>query len=180
MSDPSRGAAEEGAGWLYLIGLGGNVFNARHGQPRARIATTFELLDEAPLRLVARSTIVQSAPLGPSRRRFANGAALVRTALPPPVLLSHLQRMERNAGRRRGQRWGARPLDLDIILWSGGIWRSPELTIPHASFCERLFVLAPAREIAAAWRHPISGRTIAQLHRRLARPKPLDRLAPSF
>ena len=65
-------------------------------------------------------------------------------------------------------------LDLDIILWSEGSWGGVP-TIPHPSFRERLFVLAPLAEIAPAWRDPLSGLTVRQLLHRLARAAPVDR-----
>jgi 2-amino-4-hydroxy-6-hydroxymethyldihydropteridine diphosphokinase len=54
-------------------------------------------------------------------------------------------------------------LDLDIVLWSGGAWSGPGLTVPHIAFRERRFVLDPAAEVAPAWRDPVSGRTLRQL-----------------
>ena len=66
---------------------------------------------------------------------------------------------------------GARVLDLDIVLWSGGAWGSPGVTIPHPAFAQRDFVLHPAAAIAPGWRDPITGRTIAQLRSRLTRPR---------
>ena len=64
-------------------------------------------------------------------------------------MLSMLKAIERDFGRRRGQRWGARVIDLDIILWSGGRWRSPGLIVPHSAYAARDFVLHPLATIAA-------------------------------
>jgi 2-amino-4-hydroxy-6-hydroxymethyldihydropteridine diphosphokinase len=82
---------------------------------------------------------------------------------PPPVLLARLKTIERAMGRRRGRRWGARVIDLDIVLWSGGRWRARTLTVPHASFSERRFVLAPLAMVAGGWRDPATGRSVRQL-----------------
>ena len=88
-------------------------------------------------------------------------------------LLITLKAIERKFGRRAGgQRWSARVLDLDIVLWSGGAWSSRNLTIPHPQFRRRGFVLAPAQDIAAQWRDPRTGLTLRQLHHRLIRSKP--------
>ena len=159
----------------YLIALGGNVRHPRYGAPPAVLRAALQALDgEKGIRLKAASRIVASAPLGPSRRRYANAAAVVRSKLDPPELLVRLQGIEQGFGRRRlGQRWGARTLDLDIVLWSGGAWVSPGLTIPHPAFRTRGFVLAPALAIARAWRDPLTGLTIAQLAARLRRPRAL-------
>jgi 2-amino-4-hydroxy-6-hydroxymethyldihydropteridine diphosphokinase len=118
--------------------------------------------------------IIASAPVGPSLRRYANGAALIEADLDPPALLALLKRIERAFGRTRGgKRWGARVLDLDVVLWDGGMWGSPELIVPHRSFRERGFVLQPASAIAPTWRDPVTGLTLRQLHARLTRPRPL-------
>jgi len=126
--------------------------------------------------VLARSAVIDSAPVGPSQRQYANAALVLETERHPPALLGVLQAMEQDFGRvRRGQRWGARVLDLDIVLWSGGAWVTPGLTIPHPLFRTRPFVLSPALAIAADWRDPDSGHTVRQLHARLTRPRPLPR-----
>jgi 2-amino-4-hydroxy-6-hydroxymethyldihydropteridine diphosphokinase len=63
-------------------------------------------------------------------RRYANGAVLVRSDLGPVAMLALLKSIERAFGRRGGKRWGSRVLDLDIVLWSGGEWRSRPLRAP--------------------------------------------------
>jgi 2-amino-4-hydroxy-6-hydroxymethyldihydropteridine diphosphokinase len=132
------------------------------------IGAALAALEQADLSVEAASRIVTSRPIGPSRRAYANAAAIVRTDLEPPDLLAELLVIETRFGRRRrGQRWGARVLDLDIVLWSGGAWASPGLVIPHVSFRERDFVLRPAAEIAGDWRDPLSGLFLRQLLARL-------------
>lgn len=138
------------------------------------LAAALEALGDEGLSVEAASPVVESAPLGPSRRRYANAAAEIATDLAPEALLDRLQAIERRFGRtRRGQRWRARVLDLDLILWTGGPFASARLTIPHPEFRRRAFVLAPAAAIAPAWRAPLSGRTLAQLHASLTRASPL-------
>lgn len=140
------------------------------GGPRQVLEAALVALDAEGLAIKAASPIIDSAPVGPSKRRYANAAAIVTTSLDPPVLLTLLQRIERAFGRRRrGQRWRARPLDLDIVLWSGGAWATPSLTIPHRSFRERGFVLCPAVAIAGDWRDPVTRLTIGQLRVRSLR-----------
>lgn len=133
-------------------------------------------MEQAGLAVLAASPIIASAPLGPSLRRYANAAALVRTDLAPPALLDALQHIEHAFGRkRRGRRWRERVLDLDIVLWGGGTWRSRRLTIPHPEWRRRAFVLVPARAIAPAWRDPATGLAVAQLAARLTRRGPAPR-----
>jgi len=153
----------------YAIALGSNR-RGRHGSPEREVAAALALL--AP---VAISPILRTAPLGPSKRRFANAAAILETHEAPPALLARLKAIERSFGRRRGRTWAARVIDLDIVLWSGGAWGEPHLTIPHPLFRARDFVLTPLRAIAPEWRDPISGLTIRQLSARLTRPAPAFR-----
>lgn len=157
----------------YLIALGSNR-PSRHGGPAATLAVAFAAL---PGRVTARSAILSSAPIGPSLRRYANAAALVDCALAPPAMLKALKAIERDFGRRRGRRWGARTLDLDIVLWTGGRWRTRTLTIPHAAFRSRDFVLTPAAAIAPDWRDPVTGLTLRQLRTRLTRARAIPRSA---
>jgi 2-amino-4-hydroxy-6-hydroxymethyldihydropteridine diphosphokinase len=119
--------------------------------------------------VIAAAPIVDSAPLGPSSRRFANAAVVIESDEAPPVLLARLKRIEAAFGRRRGRRWGARVIDLDIVLWSGGSWADDRLTIPHKAFRERDFVLGPLARIAPRWRDPVTGLTVRQLARRRLR-----------
>lgn len=138
------------------------------------LAAALAALEEEGVAVLAVSPVIASVPLGPSLRRYANGAAVIETDLDPPALLALLKTVERRFGRTRGgKRWGARVLDLDIVLWSGGMWGSPELVVPHRSFGERTFVLEPATAIAPAWRDPVSGYTVRHLLARLTRPRPL-------
>src|SRR3546814_4036467 len=92
-----------------------------------------------------------------------NAVALVASPLDPPAMLIRLKAIEAAFGRRIGQRWGARTLDLDILLWSGGAWSDDRLTIPHPAMAERPFVLGPLTRIAPGWRHPIAARSIRKL-----------------
>ncbi|MDB5686436.1 MAG: 7,8-dihydro-6-hydroxymethylpterin-pyrophosphokinae [Rhizorhabdus sp.] len=153
----------------YVIGLGSNR-RGRHGSPEREVRAALDALGEP----VAVSPIVASAPLGPSIRRFANAVALIESDEAPPDLLARLKAIEARFGRRRGQRWGARVIDLDIILWSGGSWAGPGLIVPHIAFRERGFVLGPLAMIVPAWRDPVTNRTIRQLahavDRRVPRP----------
>jgi 2-amino-4-hydroxy-6-hydroxymethyldihydropteridine diphosphokinase len=161
---------------LYAIALGSNRRHGRHGDPiRILAAIRGVLRDEGITPLIVSPTFV-TAPIGPSIRAFANAAAVVETELDPPALLAALKRIEVAFGRRRGQRWGARVLDLDILLWQGGRWQSshPTLNIPHIMLEYRKFVLDPLVKIAPRWRIPGAG-TVAQTHARLTRRVPAHR-----
>jgi 2-amino-4-hydroxy-6-hydroxymethyldihydropteridine diphosphokinase len=160
----------------YLIALGSNVRHPRYGRPRDVLAAALKKLVGDGIKVKAVARPFASAPLGPSLRRYANTAAVVKTKLGPDELLQRLRRVEREFGRRRGgQRWRARVLDIDIVLWEDGPWVSPGLTVPHLSFRTRDFVLRPAVEIAADWRDPISGLSLRQLRARLTKSRPVRR-----
>jgi 2-amino-4-hydroxy-6-hydroxymethyldihydropteridine diphosphokinase len=161
---------------LYLIGLGSNQLHPVIGKPAQIIEQAVAALEMDDIDVFAHSAVIASSAIGPSRRRYANAAAVIATLLSPPELLNRLHEIEAHFGRvRRGQAWQARTLDLDILLWSGGIWADARLAIPHAALRARNFVLTPAAMIAPDWCDPLTGLTIRQLQRRFNRPKRLDR-----
>ena len=139
------------ASHFYAIAIGSNRPHGRHGPPTgvvqaaiAELDRTFGLFDASPLLLNPAS--------GGAGRDFANAVAIVESALSPPEMLVALKDLEQAFGRRRGKRWGARVLDLDILAWDGGRWRDRWLTIPHASLESRAFMLLPLAAIAPDWR----------------------------
>ena len=146
----------------YVIALGSNR-RGRHGAPADEVRAALAALRAIGGGVVMTSPLVATAPLGPARRRFVNAAALVESADSPPELLARLKAIETAFGRRRGQRWTDRVIDLDIILWSGGAWASDGLTVPHPEFRRRDFVLRPLVTIVPDWRDPVTGLTIRQL-----------------
>ncbi|HET9629253.1 MAG TPA: 2-amino-4-hydroxy-6-hydroxymethyldihydropteridine diphosphokinase [Novosphingobium sp.] len=167
----------------YVIALGSNRWHHRHGRPRSIIAAALEILAQEGLGVLRASSVVESRPLGPSRRTYANAVALIETGLAPEDLLECLKHIEQRFGRRAGgRRWTARVLDLDIVLWDFGPWASPRLLIPHPAYRQREFVLCPMRLWGNEARDPLSGLTPAHLHARLTRPRPTPkpRLAPGL
>ena len=159
----------------YVIGIGSNRRHGRHGAPERVVRAAIDALAAAGLRIDARSPILRTPALGPGGRDFANAAIRARSERAPPALLALLKRAERDFGRRRGQRWGARVLDLDIFAWSGGAWRSRTLTIPHVALAQRRFAIGPAAKVAPGWRHPRLRVSFRQLEARLVAPRPVDR-----
>ena len=159
-----------GATHLYAIAIGSNRPHGHHGRPPGVVAAVIAWLDKE-FGLFDASPILLNRAHGPAGRDFANAVALVESDLDPVAMLDRLKSIERAFGRRRGKRWGPRVLDLDIIAWSGGRWRSRRLTIPHRALRGRAFVLHPLAMIAPAWR--VDGSLTARhLAARLARPHP--------
>ena len=159
-----------GTTYLYAIGIGSNRRHVRFGRPAGVVVGAIAVLDRE-FGLFDASPVVLNAAHGGAGREFANAVALVESDLDPPALLQALKAIERDFGRRGGRRWGSRVLDLDIVAWSGGKWRSRSLTIPHPALEKRSFVLDPLAATAPDW--PIKGAlTPRQLAARLARRAP--------
>lgn len=156
---------------LYAIAIGSNRRHGRHGRPAGVVAAAIARLD-AEFGLFDASPIVLNRAVGGAGRDFANSVALVESLLEPAAMLIALKSIEREYGRRRGRRWGSRVLDLDIVLWSGGRFRSRRLTIPHPRLAERDFVLGPLTVIAPRWR--VGGLTPRHLTARLGKPRRTD------
>ena len=156
--------------YLYAIAIGSNQLHGRHGPPVGVVRAAIEQL-ERHFDLFSASPILINPAHGLSGRDFANAVVLIESKLQPNALLWELKGMERDFGRRRGRRWGNRVLDLDIAIWSGGIFRSRGLTIPHKDLEKRDFVVQPLARIAPEWR--VRGLLTARhLAARLARRRP--------
>jgi 7,8-dihydro-6-hydroxymethylpterin-pyrophosphokinase len=95
---------------------------------------------------------------------FLNAAATIETKTPPLRLLDELQDIESRHGRTAAsERWAARPLDIDLLLYDAEVMETPMLTLPHPRMTFRRFVLTPAAEIAPRILHPVIGWPIERL-----------------
>ena len=110
-----------------------------------------------------RISVVLPAPLAPIRPTISPAATVIETSLTAVRLLSALQEVEGRALRRRHVRWGARTLDLDLLLHGSRMVRTPALTVPHPELAARRFVLAPLAELCPACAVPGADATIAEL-----------------
>ena len=136
-----------------FVGIGGNI-----GDRLAILRAAVASLDAGAIDrtwVAAASPIYETRPVGPSTDPFLNAVVELRTTLAPPQLLDGLLSLEAEHGRRREQRWEARTLDLDIVVWLAphdGVYaprvvQRPGLTLPHPRAAERDFVLAPLADL---------------------------------
>jgi len=141
-----------------FLGLGANL-----GDRLSNLRAAVRLLSEmAELEIVASSRVFETEPLGPPQPRFLNAVVEARTALPPRGLLQAAQAVEKALGRVRGERWGPRVIDVDVLTLGGEVVDEPDLIVPHPRMHERGFVLVPLLELDPDPLLP-GGRTIGSL-----------------
>lgn len=129
------------------LSLGSNL-----GDRAKNLEEALSRLQSPRLRLVSVSSLYETEPVRETATtvpRYLNLAAKVETDLSPKVLLEHLQDVERRGGRTRTIKWGARTIDIDILLYDDQRVETEALSIPHPHMLERAFVLVPLAEIAS-------------------------------
>ncbi|MFK5915692.1 MAG: 2-amino-4-hydroxy-6-hydroxymethyldihydropteridine diphosphokinase [Woeseiaceae bacterium] len=127
-----------------FIGLGSNL-----DEPIQQIKTALDALEQhSDLNLVQYSCLYKSDPMGPQDQPdYINAVAEVTTRLASEPLLNELQTIENTQGRVRKTRWGARTLDLDILLYGNEVIDSERLIVPHCGIAQRNFVIYPLSEL---------------------------------
>jgi 2-amino-4-hydroxy-6-hydroxymethyldihydropteridine diphosphokinase len=143
-----------------FIGVGTNLGD----RWRSLALAASRLRSSGAVAIVRASSVWDTEPMGPPQPRYLNAVLEVETPLTPRALLELLRSVERAAHRRRdGARWGARTLDLDLLLYGSRTVNEPGLVIPHPGVASRPFVLAPLAEIAPSLILPGSALTVRQL-----------------
>ncbi|NWG45319.1 MAG: 2-amino-4-hydroxy-6-hydroxymethyldihydropteridine diphosphokinase, partial [Alphaproteobacteria bacterium] len=166
---------------MILIAFGANL-PSREGPPEATFASVLVRLPRFGVRPLAWSRLYRSPALAPTGQPvdqpdFLNAVIAVRTDLSAEALLGVLHRVEAQIGRRRRRANEPRSIDLDLIDYHGTVTAQSglrgdsarlvrPLVLPHPRADQRRFVLDPLAEIVPRWRHPRSGRTLAELRRR--------------
>lgn len=146
-----------------VVALGGNLAGD-FSSSEALLEAALLRLAEAGLSVAKRSTWWRSAAWpDPAQPDYRNGVALVEARLGPEATLRRLMEVEAGFHRVRGAPNQARTLDLDLVAHGRAVLDVPGLTLPHPRAHQRLFVMGPLAEIAPQWRHPVSGRTAAEL-----------------
>jgi 2-amino-4-hydroxy-6-hydroxymethyldihydropteridine diphosphokinase len=142
------------------IGIGSNVGNKRDNFFEA--VTRLAKLPDT--KVIKESSLYESEPLGDAKEWYINGAVEIETKFKPEMLLEKFKNIERAMGRKKvKKRWGARIIDLDILLYDSAVVKKKNLRIPHPEMTSRKFVLIPLSEIAPQAVHPELGVTISEL-----------------
>jgi 2-amino-4-hydroxy-6-hydroxymethyldihydropteridine diphosphokinase len=142
------------------VGIGSNVGNKRENFFEA-VARLAKLPDT---RVLKESSLYESEPLGDAKEWYVNGAVEIETKFKPDMLLKKFKNIERAMGRKKiKKRWGARVIDLDILLYDSAVIKKKTLRIPHPEMPTRKFVLIPLSEIAPQVVHPELGVTISEM-----------------
>ncbi len=146
-----------------IVALGSNLAG---GFPtsEALLDAALAQFPQAGLPVLAKSQWWRSAAWpDPKGNEYRNGVAIVEANGPPEAVLEALFSIERTFGRIRGQPNAPRTIDLDLIAIGREVIDRPGLVLPHPRAHQRRFVMGPLAEIAPDWRHPVNGRTAAEL-----------------
>ncbi len=147
---------------VVYIGIGSNLGD--------RVSNCLEAIERlSPLvRVLRTSSLYETEPHGdPSQPWYVNCVVEGETSMGPMELLHFLQSIEREMGRERKGGWCPRIIDLDILLYGDRVVEEEGLVIPHPLLHLRGFVLRPLVEIAPDLIHPVEGRSVRDLYRRL-------------
>jgi len=152
------------SGVICFIGIGSNL----NDSVEQCIEAFHRLSLVNGIKVLRRSSLYRTEPVGFAEQNwFINAVVEIRTTLSPCELLDSLHEIEDNMGRVRGQKWGPRAIDLDILLYGQEVIREECMQIPHPELHKRRFVLEPLCELASYVIHPAFGVSARGLKDRL-------------
>lgn len=157
------------------LGLGSNL-----GNRLANLRQAARFIGQEIGPVLRTSDIFETEPWGVTEQpHFLNAClSLEIEEVEPEALLLSLKAIERRMGRKAAVRWGARLIDIDILLLEDLVYRSPTLQIPHIYLAERAFVLTPLAQILPQWAHPLTGKTVVEMSGALDSSSPPIRIGP--
>ena len=145
---------------IAYIGVGSNL-----GDKSALCREAVARVDRLPgCRVTRRSSLYRTEPVGVQEQDwYLNAVIAAAVGEDASELLTGLLAIEADLGRVRRQRWEARPIDMDLLLFGRHVIREDRLTVPHPRMHERRFVLVPLVELEPDIRHPVLARTMRDL-----------------
>jgi len=163
-------------GVISFLGIGSNV-----GNPASNCdAAVKRISDIDGIRALRCSSLYKTQPVGFEEQDwFVNGVIEIRTRLRPRALMKAVHRVEDEMGRLRGEKWGPRIIDIDILLYGQVVMEEKGLVVPHSELHKRRFVLVPLNEIAPCAIHPAFGISVKGLLDRLQDENKVDVLVRS-
>ncbi len=148
---------------------GGNIGNVEQTLTEAA-----RLIEVEVGRVVCHSQIYRTKAWGFDAEDFRNQVLVAESEMEPMQVLEVVNDIERRLGRNRedesrvksatGARYASRSIDIDILFYDDLVVRGERLTLPHPHMAEREFVLEPLAEVAADWRHPVSGKSVQEMY----------------
>lgn len=144
----------------YVLGLGSNL-----GDRLASLRAAVAELEANNIRLLAKSRVYQTPPVGPPQPDFFNAAIRIEAPIAAEALIGIVMAVERRLGRVRPDpvRWGPRTMDIDVLWNASGAIASPGLMVPHPRLHERAFALIPLLDVAPDAADPRTGQRYAEL-----------------
>ncbi len=153
-----RGSMPETRAITVYLGLGSNLGDREQNLDRA-----IDLIGQR-LKVLRRSPVYETEPFGvPDQPKFLNMVIEAQSNLPVVRLLPFLKDIEQQLGRDTADSVAPRPIDLDILFYGQSTWVSKMLTIPHPRLPLRAFVLVPLNDLAPELKHPVTGKTVAEM-----------------